>query len=163
MRTSRAIVSRASCLLFLLALAGCQRPQEPMEPVPPFAGSDYEPMWRPDRLWKAYETDPVKADKEYKGKIVKVADVADLSWPKRVLQDQQGRKYFPVIKYTEGKPNEWKEVIRFYLSRPENPIVEHGEDAQAAGFMGVCKGMRGGVIIVENCIVFTHFVEGPDW
>ena len=68
-----------------------------------------------------------------------------------------------MIKYVEGKPNEWKEVIRFYLYRPDNPIVTEGEDAQASGFMGVCKGIRDGVIILENCSVFTHFVEGPDW
>src|SRR5437867_832447 len=127
MRTSsRAIVSLAGCLLFLLCLAGCQRPQEPVEPIPPFAKvDDFISM---SSLWGDYETMPVReADKKYKGKILQVSDVGDLPWSKAIRQNGKGRKYFSVVR-RPGKPNEERELVRCYLYRPENPIVEEQDE-----------------------------------
>src|SRR5262249_31678139 len=138
---------------------------ESTEPMPPYRGN-YEFCDSPYHLWKDYERDQVNADKDYNGKVVKVYGIGGPEWSGRLLflWDRQGKKYLPVIKCPEGKPNEWRKMIRCYLYRPENPIIEpQVGDPQAFGVKGVCKGMREGVIILENCTIFTYEVEGTDW
>jgi hypothetical protein len=157
MRTSlRVVLSLAGWLLVVLCLTGCQRSQEPTDPTPPFTKVD--DIVSMSSLWGAYETKPVKeADKEYKGKILQVLDVGDLPWSKTVLQDGKGRKYFSIVR-RPGKPNEERELVRCYLYRPENPIVEEQDERpDSFGVKGVCKGICDGVIILENCTIFTHF------
>jgi hypothetical protein len=160
MRTSRAIVSSAGCLLFLLCLAGCQRPQEPTDPIPPFTRAD--DFISLSSLWGNYKTMPVgEADKKYKGKILQVSDVGDLPWSKAVRQDEKGRKYFSIIRRPPGKPNEERELVRCYLYRPENPVVEEVSDIpDSFGVKGVCKRICDGVIILENCSIFTYLGLG---
>ncbi len=165
MRTSlRIVVSLAGWLLVVLCLTGCQRPQEPTEPYPPFAAplyADVDDALYVSALWGAYETNPAQAEKQYNGKILKVLEMGFLPWSKAVLQDGNGRKYFSIISQPPGKPNEERELVRCYLYRPENPIVEdEGGGGGSFGVKGVCKGMRGGVIILEKCTVFTY-VELP--
>jgi len=163
MSTSRAPVSWAGCLLLLLCLPTCQRPQEPTEPVPPFSNKRVRDV-NLLLLYDIYETDPTEADKAFKGKILSIEKVADLSWAKAIRRDGNGRQYIPVVRWRSGKPNETREIARFYLYRPENPIVEECRwSPQASGVKGICKGRWDGVIILENCSVFTHFVEGNDW
>jgi len=162
MRPSRAIVSPAGCLLFLLCLVGCQRPQEPTEPIPPYEVVDDRVT--KEGLWNAYEKDTAEADKKYKGRILEVRDVGGIQWEEKVRRDGQGRKYLTGMRFAPGNPNEERELLRCYLHCPENPIVE-GEVvfADTCGIKGVCRGKRGGAIILENCTIFIYEDWPPAW
>ena len=156
------LVSLSACLL---APCGCREQPKP-DPVPPFSQVDFPVSVPPWMLSNLFDDDPEGADKSYRGAIVEI-EFGMGKWSRNLRVDDDGRKYFSMSKPSRrdkrGTPLEWKEAIRCYLYRPENPIVEKGSDEQAFGVKGVCKGMVGGVVILENCSIYTYHAEGPDW
>ena len=160
MRTSRVVMSLAGWLLFLCVVAG-QPPQKPAPPPPPPA--PVRDVISLVNLCNAYEADPVKADKAYRWRILEVLEVGDFPWTKGLLQDSKGRKYLSITSSQTRKPNEYREIARCYLRRPDRPIVEEVLGANVFGVKGLCTGTQGGVVILEHCTVFTYFDLPGGW
>jgi|SRR5262245_27783817 len=156
------LVSLSACLL---APCGCREQPKP-DPVPPFSQVDFPVSAPPWTFSTIFEDDPEGTDKRYRGKIIEI-EFGMGEWSRNLHVDDDGRTYFSVRKPSrrdeQGTPLEWKEAIRCYLYRPEKPIVEDQGSQQAFGIKGVCKGMVGGVVILENCSIYTYQAEGPDW
>jgi len=144
-------------LLFVLGLP--QKPKEPAQPA----------KWSADivnfsDLWIAYRIDPRKADKQYKRKRHEILEVGNPSFSKVLLRDGEGRRYLPIFMGPMSGPKRWEEIARCYLLRPENPIVAEEDGADTFGVTGDCRGLRGGILILENCTIFTHrAIMRPNW
>jgi hypothetical protein len=160
MRTSRVVMSLAGWLLVILCVVAAQPPQKPAQPPPPPPVRDVVDL---SELCRAYETDPVKADKAYKWRILEVHDVGFLPWTKGLFQDSKGRKYVSIAGSQTWKPNEYREIARCYLRLPDRPIVEEVLGANVFGVKGLCTGTQGGVVILEHCTVFTYFDLPGGW
>src|SRR2546423_954433 len=104
MRTSsRVVTSLAGWLLVALCVVAGERPQGPAKPLqPPPPVRDVLDL---AELCRAYEIDPVKADKAYKWRILEVRDAGSFPWSKGLLQDGKGRKYVSIVSSQLGKPN----------------------------------------------------------
>jgi hypothetical protein len=152
----------ASCLVGFICVwnrTHRNRPGEEIDPVPPFTGMHihgFEPAWV---LQDMFEEDEAEAERHYKGKIFSVS-MGYSPWTDAVQVDGDGRKYVSCGRLVPGKPLR-REAIRGYLYRPDDPIVEEAGGGERWGIKGICKGIRGGVVIPENCTIYTE--GGNDW
>ena len=96
---------------------------------------------------------------------MEVHDVGDIKWEEKLRRDGQGKKYLAGMRFSPGNPNEERELLRCYLHRPENPIVDAEEPPgfDTTGIKGVCRGKRHGAIILENCTIFIYEDWPPAW
>jgi hypothetical protein len=146
------------CCSLLVCLIGCE--QRTGDPVPPFKVGDESVDGV--NFHQLYTEDEERADRAWKGKVIEVEISGDPSQP---LVDASGDRY--VIGWTvrdEKAPGGKREVVRCYMYRPDNPIVEEPKGGMVVwSAIGVCKGKINGIVVLRNCSFRVLNAEGPDW
>ena len=153
------IVGVASCCVVLWFAI---RHRYESDPQPPFVNSYSQ---NASAVYGAYEQVPVEADKLFTGKALELCD-----WQgSGIRTDEAGKSYISVYRIVDWTKHPIpEEVIRCYLHRPEDPVMERGLrhlpfGAQGYDIKGVCMGKIGGIIIMKKCYLVEVSVEGPDW
>jgi hypothetical protein len=141
--------------------------------MPPFPADEIVTPWR---LYQAYAADEVAADKAYKGKVLSLPQERragerlivgmQLRSPRNSIPDASGERYVPMVMADPptpsgwpDKPSGWREVIRLYVFRPDDPLIlGHGETCIVTG---VCVGKVCDAVVLRQC--YFSYGGGPDW
>jgi hypothetical protein len=144
--------------LLFLAVAGCAREGNDLRL--PFKGNSVDTM---DCLffWQKYTDDEEEADRLYKGKVVTLLVCTS---PRQPFTDASGEKYVTADK--RGSSMDWRQALRCYIYRPDNPIVvvaQRQGEYESWDVMGICEGKVNGIVVLRDCVFRQSWGGGPDW
>jgi hypothetical protein len=156
--STRIALARTTGIVALVALVlalmvGCRRNGKPRD-APPF--TDIDRATYVHSLFDAYQQNEAKADELYKGKKVLLERAA--SWPLEIKTDKLGKKYIVGLTISDKIKGD-REVIRYYLYRPDKPIIEPDD---LWDVYGICSGKIDGIIVFRDCYL-KGSPRGPTW